>query len=451
MKLLRSPVTLFLAIGILTAAGIIVGTNALADRAARDEAIAEARGTTQVLAQAVVGPEFPAELVHLRERNASGYVRPLEEFDREVKERLLETNRPFRINVWSQGGRLIYSSQLDVLLASLAGHQRLELDSDQRRVLSDGGVGSEIADPSRPEDVAAADTEGMVRIYTRFVTSDGGSTDPQVQKAAGKPVLFEAYFPVRDLTDRQTQIFDSFRWITTVAIGLLMLVATVLLLGLTRQLKRASTERERLLVSAMDASDAERRRIARDLHDSVVQDLAGTAFSVSAVARTPDLPEESRETLDGAGTSLRTSLKSLRSLLAEIHPPDLRAEDLAAALADLIAPAAALDIQASVSVEGAETASDAHVALVWRVAQEAVRNAMRHSEASTLAVTVRGDGRTLALEVVDDGIGFDPARVTADSYGLRGLRSLVTDSGGVLEVRSSPGEGTTVRMEVDAQ
>ncbi len=202
----------------------------------------------------------------------------------------------------------------------------------------------------------------------------------------------------------------------------------------------------------MDASDAERRRIARDLHDSVVQDLAGTAFSVSAVARNPATAEDSRETLEGAGTSLRTSLTSLRSLLAEIHPPDLHAEGLAAALSDLTAPAGAAGMQASVSVEGAETASNEKAALVWRVAQEAVRNAIRHSGASTLAVTVRGDGERLTLEVVDDGVGFDPAGVRdPHSYGLRGLRSLVADSGGTLEVRSSPGEGTTVRMEVEAQ
>ena len=77
----------------------------------------------------------------------------------------------------------------------------------------------------------------------------------------------------------------------------------------------------------MDASDAERRRIARDLHDSVVQDLAGTAFSVSAVARNPETAaRRARDAWRAPGTSLRTSLKSLRSLLAEIHPPDLHAD-----------------------------------------------------------------------------------------------------------------------------
>jgi signal transduction histidine kinase len=135
--------------------------------------------------------------------------------------------------------------------------------------------------------------------------------------------------------------------------------------------------------------------------------------------------------------------------LVEIHPPELSADDLGAALADLIAPAGNSGVQASVSVEGAEGAPEAVTALVWRVAQEAVRNALRHSEASTLAVTVRGDGERLALEVVDDGVGFDPqAKPDAGSFGLRGLRSLVAEAGGTLEVRSSPGEGTTVRMEV---
>ena len=104
------------------------------------------------------------------------------------------------------------------------------------------------------------------------------------------------------------------------------------------------------------------------------------------------------------------------------------------------------------SVAGVESASTETTALVWRVAQEAVRNAIRHSRASTLAVTVRGDAGRVSLEVVDDGIGFTPGLVQdPDSYGLRGLKTLVADCGGELGVRSSPGEGTTVRMEVDAQ
>ena len=133
----------------------------------------------------------------------------------------------------------------------------------------------------------------------------------------------------------------------------------------------------------------------------------------------------------------------------EIYPPDLRADGLAAGLADLTAPAASAGVTTDVVVTGMEGAPDATVALVWRVAQEAVRNAIRHARASHLTVTVTGGSRGVALDVVDDGRGFDPASVTdPQHFGLRGLASLVADAGGRLDVRSAPGQGTTVHMEV---
>jgi signal transduction histidine kinase len=103
----------------------------------------------------------------------------------------------------------------------------------------------------------------------------------------------------------------------------------------------------------------------------------------------------------------------------------------------------------SVEVSGVDDAPDSTIALVWRVAQEAVRNAIRHSSASALSVTVAREGSTLVMDVVDDGVGFDPAASRDPaSFGLRGLASLVTDAGGRLEVRSVPRTGTTVHLEV---
>ena len=114
----------------------------------------------------------------------------------------------------------------------------------------------------------------MVRIYTRF----------EPRRAPGTPyLLFEGYYALGDIEDRREEIYASFRWIT-IGGPLLLLAArdAACCAILTRRLTSAGKERERLLHSALDASDAERRRIARDLHDSVVQDLAGTAFSISA-------------------------------------------------------------------------------------------------------------------------------------------------------------------------
>jgi signal transduction histidine kinase len=103
-----------------------------------------------------------------------------------------------------------------------------------------------------------------------------------------------------------------------------------------------------------------------------------------------------------------------------------------------------------VSVIGIDGSPDHVVTLVWRVAQEAIRNAVRHAHASELTVEVRGDERQVRLTVRDDGVGFDPAApVPARSYGLRGLQSLVEDGGGRVQVESGPGAGTTVRMAVE--
>ena len=428
MRVLRSPVTLFLLVGILTVTGIVIGTGFLADRAASDEAEAEARNTAGVVGAFVVAPQVTPGL--LRGRSPA-----IDRFDTNMLTFLKESPID-HVTLVDRDGRIVYADDISRIGKSV------ELTAGQLGVLRHGGTGSRDADPIDPGLPPGANLAPgpLLQTWTGLRPRDT------------PPLLFEAYFSLENVQSRRQEIYSSFRWITIGPLLLLMLVVVLMLRLLTGQVARGAAERERLLRQAIDASDAERRRIARDLHDGVVQDLAGTAYSVSALSRDPTTPPETRPSLQTAARSLRDGLKSLRSLLAEIHPPELRADSLAAALADLIAPAGASGIQASVSVEGAETASDARAALVWRVAQEAVRNALRHSAASTLAVTVRGDGRRLTLEVVDDGVGFDPGHVSdPHRYGLRGLRSLVGDAGGTLEVRSSAREGTTVGMEVDAQ
>lgn len=425
LRLIRNPITQFLVIGLVTVAAIIIGVNYLAGDAATDEALAEATKVNDILAHQFIEARIPPAF----EPGSTGGA---DQLDRRLR-RLQRVEGLDQAIIRDSDGTVLYANGGGASLLNTT----LPLDTGERKVLARGGSGSRTV--VRRDESGVASEDARLELSTRIITPNG------------VPLLFTGYYSLDQVEERQGEIFTSFRWIVVAPLLLLIVIATAILTALTRQVRRGAAERERLLQTAMDASDAERRRIARDLHDGVVQDLAGTAFSLSAVARTPELPSEGRETLDKAGRSLRGSLKSLRSLLAEIHPPDLRADGLAAALGDLIAPAGTVGMQASVSVEGAETASDDQAALVWRVAQEAVRNAIRHSHASTLAVTVRGDQERLTLEVVDDGIGFDPKVTAPDSFGLRGLRSLVADHGGVLEVRSAPGEGTTVRMEVEAQ
>ena len=219
----------------------------------------------------------------------------------------------------------------------------------------------------------------------------------------------------------------------------------------------SAADRERLLVAAADASDAERRRIAQDVHDGVVQDLAGTSFALSAAER--ELAAEDDRDLSGLRSRLQTmavnvrqSLTSLRSLLVEIYPPDLDGEGLGPALDDLLATAVASGVVVEVDLQDTSEMDPGTTALIWRTAQEAVRNALRHGQPSHLTVRVRRQGdapSSWLLEVEDDGIGFDSSTPTAKGhFGIRGLRDLATDAGGSLTVDSQPGQGAFVRLAV---
>ena len=222
---------------------------------------------------------------------------------------------------------------------------------------------------------------------------------------------------------------------------------------LTRRLDRTGRDRERLLEAAADASESERRRIARDLHDGVVQDLAGTSFALSATARDPaHRPRRPAQRLEPMAAALRASLRSLRSLLVEIYPPDLRADGLAAALDDLVAPAGRRAASPpSVEVVRRRTAPPTtSVRLVWRVAQEAVRNALRHADAEHLDRRRWHRPATgCTLDVTDDGVGFDPATPHGPpGSGLRSLRDLVREAGGRLDVRA-PARATAPRVHLE--
>ncbi len=399
-------------------------TGIFSGRAARSEAIADARITTEVLAHSVAEPAMPKGLV-------DGDPGAIDRFDREVLDRLI-VGDVRRIKIWRTDGTIVYSDETQLI------GQTFRLDDEQLSVLDSGDTEGGLSDLQRRENRFEDEAGGLLEVYTK------------IQSPEGQPLLFEAYYSVQAVKERSAQVLTPFRRITAGSLLALLLLGVPLLGVMTLRLTRASRARERLMQRAVDASQAERRRIARDLHDGVVQELAGTAFALSGTAREASLPPALREELTGAGRSLRHSLRQLRSLLVEIHPPGLNANGLGAALEDLTSSAASAGIATTVSVSGVEGAPDHVVTLVWRVAQEAIRNAVRHAHASTLDVEVRGDERRVRLVVRDDGVGFDRSEPVAEpSYGLRGLQSLVEDGGGRVEVESSPGAGTTVRMAVE--
>jgi len=425
VRVIRNPVVQFLAAGVLALVVIVVVTGRLSQQAANKEAIADSRATTEVLARSVAEPAIPRGLV-------TGRAGAIDRFDRTVLSRLLVDDVQ-RIKIWNRDGRIVYSDE-----TALIG-QTFDLDEDELSVLEAGNTEAEMSDLSKPENRFERDSGGLLEVYTRVISPEG------------EPLLFEVYFSADEVAERKQAIFNSFRPITLGGLLLLLVLTTPVLWVLTRRLEAAARDRERLLRAAVDASDAERRRIARDLHDGVVQDLVGTSYALAATGQTLRTNEPAvAADLDQMSGSLRASLRSLRSLLVEIYPPELHTNGLSAALDDLIAPAAGAGVQADVHVCDIDDVDEDVIALVWRVAQESVRNALRHGRPDHLDVRVSGENGAVVLEVSDNGGGFDPGVVdTGEHFGLRGLRDLIGEAGGRLDVRSSPGAGTTVRLEVD--
>jgi signal transduction histidine kinase len=230
---------------------------------------------------------------------------------------------------------------------------------------------------------------------------------------------------------------------------LLWLVQIPLAHRLARRLERSQHEREELLERSLEASADERRRIAADLHDGVVQDLAGISYSLSAAAER--VPEETRAEVQEAASGTRETIRELRSLLVEIHPPNLRAAGLEAALTDAASRLSASGVDVTLEVVDERLPADTEV-LFYRAASEALRNVERHAGASQVRITVTSTNGRARLDVVDDGVGFTSEQRDASRaeghVGLSLLDELTTRAGGRLVVASRPGDGTSVVLEV---
>jgi signal transduction histidine kinase len=193
----------------------------------------------------------------------------------------------------------------------------------------------------------------------------------------------------------------------------------------------------------VEATDAERRRIERDLHDGTQQRLVSIAMTLGLVesklaADRPAVGPVLRE----ARAALAVALEELRDLSQGIRPAILVERGLAAALDDL-SRRAALPVRLDVAID--TRLPEPVEAAGYFVASEALANAAKHSHAREVCLAASLDGRLLVVDVTDDGIG---GATTGRGSGLRGLADRVEALGGRLTVSSPPGRGTTVRAEI---
>ena len=185
----------------------------------------------------------------------------------------------------------------------------------------------------------------------------------------------------------------------------------------------------------------DRERIARDLHDNVIQNLFGSGLSLQALSQKLENPEL-RATLETNVRVLNDSITSLREFIFDLNRPRGLPEEIGELIAELVGQhEVAVDVSYTGHLRGLpESLIDDAVLLV----RESVSNSIRHSGSDRVSVDIHGDHGKLTITVVDEGRGFEPER-TDEGLGLANLRSRAQRSGGDVLVSSLPGEGTTVR------
>ena len=196
----------------------------------------------------------------------------------------------------------------------------------------------------------------------------------------------------------------------------------------------------------------ERQRLARELHDSVTQALYGMTLYAEAMARQLALGkiDLASDQLRELQSTAQEALREMRLLIFQLRPPDLEEDGLVTVLRTRLEAVEAraglimdfnVDREVRVPIEIEEG--------LYRIAQEALNNALKHASAQSVSVCLTLDAPTIVLEISDNGIGFDPDAGLEDAgLGLDGMYERAAEMGGKLIVDSKPGSGSTIRVEV---
>jgi signal transduction histidine kinase len=388
------------------------------------EAIRNAKSLTQLAGRGVVAPYITPALL-------AGQPAAIAALDRTVRARLLE-DPVVRVKLWEAGGRIVYSDEHRLIGA------RYPLRDEESHALHTGGVAAEVSDLTRPENRFERQYHKLLEVYLGLKSTNG------------KPVLFELYQRFSSIAASGNRLFRAFFFPAIAVLVLLWLAQIPLAVSLARKLQRGQREREALLQRAIEASEFERRRIARDLHDGPVQDLAGVSYTLSsAVAEAEQVDPELAGALKQSSRQTRDSIRALRTLLVDIYPPRLHSEGLIAAVSDLLSPLSAAGLEVTLDADPHLRLPPRVEAVLFRVAQESLRNVLEHAEATRASVHVEATDGAVTLEVRDDGRGIREVAANQDEhFGLRMLEDLARDSGGQLELDSTAGTGTRVRLQI---
>ena len=412
------------ALALVAIAGVVA-----VDRLSTAAAVRDGGRVAELVAHGVIEPAMSGSLV----RGDPGAIAAL---DRVVRDKVLLGSLA-RIKIWTPEGRIIYSDESQ-LIGSV-----FPLAADETAALATGVAGEpQISDLTAPENRLENADDRLIEAYIPIKALDG------------TPLLVESYLRFDSVLTSGRLVAEQILPLILAGLALLVVVQWPLAWRLTRDLRAGYEARERLLRRAADSSHEERRRIAGELHDGLVQSLAGVALDLAGSADRANDPTSAAD-LERGAKGVRGAMREARSLLVELYPPNLRTAGLANAVTDL---------GAKVSARGIDV----------RTRDRGRRQPVRRGPGGRLpcrpgGVAERGEAqsgatRDIRLDVVRGGLRADDhGRRRRDStrrprtsgpeeghLGLTVLHDLARDAEATLDIRRNEPTGTVVALRLPA-
>jgi signal transduction histidine kinase len=406
-----------------------VGTVLVSHRVAEDEAIRDARTRTRATANTVIAPLVTPEL---RNGDRRAIKRMSDTLEPRIRDGLV---RHYRI--WDERGVLLWSD-----VPELVG-QRFDVPGDVAEVLGTGNEKSSLPSDRSDHSGALAVGSDLLEVYVGSWGVDG------------EPFVLEAYIPPDRFEEDEDAILARILPLALGALVLFQLAVLPMAFTLARRLDRARVREAEVLNRSLASWHEERRRLAQDLHDEVIPEVAAVSYVLpSVVAQLP--PDSSADPARLVGKQvtgmLEGTVRSLRSLIFDLYPADLGGAGLEVALESLVARARDHGVDVEVEVAGDLDLGADTAGLVYRVVREGMRNVTRHSRAERAWLTIRRDEELVDVRLSDDGRGPKDASessLTAPGhYGLRLLTDVVSHAGGTLDLQQRQPQGAELHARI---
>ena len=412
----RAAIRRFLMVGLVSV--IVVATPAtLWIRAVSERyTVDSAYHVTQRLADFAIAPMLTADLM-------AGERAALKHLDDRLDGWLVNGGVE-EIMVWDASGRVVYSnveSHVGELLAATVP----ALD-----VLHGSTRTTEVSPEVEAIHESHTNARDLVGVLVSISTRDG------------QPLIVEAYYDAELVGRHHAGILLSVLPLVLLSLLALQLAQLIPAVRLARRIQGHRTAQQSLIQRSLDASDKERKRIARHLHDDVIQGLSGLAYALES--QEYHGPQEQRSLFKDARTLLQENVTRLREMTSSLYPSDLKELGLNEALMLLGSPLAARSIEVRMDLRDTPVDS-VQAALLYRFAREALTNVTKHARASTVHINLESNADCIFLRIQDDGLGFNlEASAPVGHLGMTIMRDSIEDTGGSLDVSSGIGEGTTL-------